>query len=442
MPTTVPTPLLDSAPDTAALAELRRLRRFAAWPLVITLLLLAAWTGSAPLAGAVVAPATVAVEQQRKTVAHQEGGIVHALFVRDGQRVRAGQALMTVGDLRHDADLATLQDRERALQARIARAEAEARGAARFEPPAALVADGQAAAHVERERAVFSARRQTLDEQGALLQQQAREAREQAAALEAQISSTTQSVRLSDEELSINDRLADEGFVHRTRLIGLQRVAADYRTRLAEHRSELASARQRATELLARAAALRLQHQAQASDELREAGALQRELEQALRPSRDQVERQTVRAPVDGVVMALRVAGAGAVVAPREALLELVPAHEKLVFRARIAPADIVHVQPGGAAELRLVGGDAARQPALPARISVVAADRTVDKPGGEPAFDVAVELDAAALQRPGLPALRPGMAAELYITTAERSLLQYLLAPLNLFTQRALREP
>jgi hypothetical protein len=52
------------------------------------------------------------------------------------------------------------------------------------------------------------------------------------------------------------------------------------------------------------------------------------------------------------------------------------------------------------------------------------------------------VEVEAAALQRPGLPPLRPGMAAELYITTAERSLLQYLLAPLNLFTQRALREP
>ena len=62
------------------------------------------------------------MELNRKTVQHQEGGIVRELLVRDGQKVRAGDALMVVADLRSDADLAVLQDRRRAVRARIARA--------------------------------------------------------------------------------------------------------------------------------------------------------------------------------------------------------------------------------------------------------------------------------------------------------------------------------
>ena len=80
----------------------------------------------APLAGAVVAPAQVKVELNRKTVQHQEGGIVREILVREGQAVRAGEALLVVGDLRTDAELALLQDQRRAARLRGARASAEA----------------------------------------------------------------------------------------------------------------------------------------------------------------------------------------------------------------------------------------------------------------------------------------------------------------------------
>jgi HlyD family type I secretion membrane fusion protein len=437
-----PLALLDGEPEPAGRAELKRLRRHALLPLLIAGLLLAAWSTSAPLAGAVVAPASVKVELNRKTVQHQEGGIVRELRVRDGQAVRAGDALMVVADLRSDADLAVLKDRWRATRVRIARAEAEARLADRFEPPAEIARDARAAVHLAREAAIFTTRRQALQEHGALLRTQAFEANAQAAGLQAQIDATGQSVRLSDEELALNDKLAAEGFVHRSRLIGLQRVSSDYRTRLAEHRSELALVRQRAGELQARVAQLRLQLQAQAVEELREANAALHELEQRLRPSQDHVERQTVRAPVDGTVMALRVAGPGAVVAPREPLLDVVPAREQLVIEARIAPQDIEHVRVGGAAEVRLLGSQARLLPPLPARVVFVAADRRTDERSGQSWFDVTVEVDAVAARQPDGPRLQPGLPAELYITTAERTLLQYLLQPLQLFSHRALREP
>lgn len=433
--------LLRAASDAPQRRELRSIALLLVLPLTAFSALLAAWTSHAPLAGAVIAPATVKVELNRKTVQHQEGGIVREILVRDGQTVQAGDPLLIVGDMRSEAELALLQDQLRAARLRSNRAEAEARLATRWELPNALAADVRAAEHAAREGAVFTTRRQALDEQTAMLQAQVREARAQAAALEAQIQATMQSIKLSDEELTINDRLAREGFVHRSRMLGLQRVVADYQSRLAEHRSAQAAVRQRISEINARTAQLRLQYQTQATDELREASTQIRELQERLRPSHDNVERQTVRAPVDGVVMALRVHASGAVVAPRAPLLDVVPAREKLVIEAQVAPQDIEQVRAGGNAEVRLVGSDARLLAPFPARIVFVSADRLADKNTGRAWFDVTVEVDAAALQRQPNARLQPGMPAEVYVTTAERTLLEYLAKPLALYMQRALRE-
>jgi len=436
--------LLDApAADRALFRAWRRQRRALLWPLGIAALLLTVWTTTAPLAGAVVAPAQLKVQSKRKTVQHQEGGIVRAVLVRDGQRVRSGDPLLVIGDLRQDAELNLLQDQQRAARARAARAEAESRLSPRFEVPDELRRDAAAADHVARESAVFAARRRALDEQSALLQAQVDQAQAQASALQAQSDATAVSNRLSNEELALNETLANQGFVHRARLIALQRIAADYTSRLGEVGSELALARQRIAELRSRQAQLRLAYQNQGTDDWKDAAARVRELDERLRPSKDQTERQTVRAPVDGEVMSLRVSTAGAVIAPRETLLELVPQHDKLVVDARVAPQDIEQIHVGAAAEVRLITADARRMPLLPATVTVVSADRVTQPDGGASWFEVTVEVDAQwlAQHQPTLR-LQAGMPAELYVTTGERTLLQYLLKPLRAFSQRALREP
>jgi membrane fusion protein, type I secretion system len=432
-----------AAADRGRTVEWRRQLRTVLIPAAVTAGLVALWTWSAPLAGAVVAPAQLKVELNRKTVQHQEGGIVREILVRDGQAVRAGDPLLVIGDVRHEADLSLQQDQWFAARVRAARAEAESRLAVHFEVPEPLRSDGVAAAHIARERAVFTTHRQSLDEQSTLLQRQAQQAQTQAAALESQIEATAQSSRLSEEELSINEGLVKQGFISRTRVIALQRTAADYKSRIGEQRGDLAAARQRVAELMARIAQLRLAHQARAMDDLNDASMRVRELEEKLRPSKDQVERQIVRAPVDGDVMSLRVAAPGAVIGPRDPLLDVVPRHEKLVVDARIAPQDIENVRVGGAAQVRLLSADARVMPMLPAKVVFVSADRLNQPDSGKSWFDATVEVDAASLkqQHPALR-LQAGMPAEVYVTTGERTLIEYLAKPLHLFSQRALREP
>jgi multidrug efflux pump subunit AcrA (membrane-fusion protein) len=111
---------------TRRCAAFRRHARQALIPLAVAAALAGVWCATAPLSGAVIAPAQLKVELNRKTVQHQEGGIVREILVRDGQKVRAGDPLVIIGDIRNDAAFRLAQDQLQSEQVRKARAMSEA----------------------------------------------------------------------------------------------------------------------------------------------------------------------------------------------------------------------------------------------------------------------------------------------------------------------------
>ena len=433
--------LLDES-DPRAPEALSRLKRHALIPLAIVSSVLVMWSTLAPLSGAVIASGRVKVELNRKTVQHQEGGIVRKILVRDGELVRAGQPLIIIGDVRNDAELSLLQDQLITERIRYARASAESALATSFQAPADVLDASAAKEPLAREQALFDSRRRTLSEQVTSLNSQVHDAQGQAEALSHQIDSIETSTKLAGEELALNEKLVSQGYVQRARVLQLQRDATDYRSRISEAQSELSLARQRAGEIQGRVAQARNQYQQLAADDAKESAARIRELEERLRPSRDQAERQNVRAPVDGKVMGLHVAAIGDVVAPREPLLDIVPTREKLVVEARIRPQDINHVREGSTAEVRLSSFDARSTPLLTGAVTFVSPDLVTSQTNGEAWFVATVEVDATALAaRPGMQ-LQVGMPAELYVTTPARTLFQYLTKPFTAFTSHAMREP
>jgi HlyD family type I secretion membrane fusion protein len=428
--------------DPRAHEALLRLKRHALIPLAIVSGLLVTWSTIAPLSGAVIASGRVKVELNRKTVQHQEGGIVRKILVRDGDSVTAGQPLLIIGDVRNDAELSLLQNQLIAERIRFARASAESTLSVSFEAPADTADASAAHEPLLRERALFDSRRRTLNEQITSLNAQGRDAQGQADALSRQIESIDASTKLASEELALNEKLVGQGYVQRARLLQLQRDASDYRSRASEAQSELSLARQRAGDIQARVAQARNQYQQLATDEAKESAGKVRELEERLRPSQDQAGRQYVRAPVDGRVMGLHVAAIGDVVAPREPLLDVVPTHEKLVVEAHIRPQDINSVRQGSTAEVRLTSFDTRTTPLLTGAVTFVSPDLVTNQTNSDAWFTATVEVDATPLaSRPGTQ-LQAGMPAELFVTTPARTLFQYLAKPFMAFTSHALREP
>lgn len=406
---------------------------------------LGGWAAFAQLSGAVIAPGFVKIDLNRKVVQHQEGGIVREIRVRDGERVKQGQPLMVLEDVRVDATLDTLSTQHVAERAKAARLAAEAAYSQKIAFPSDILRranEPKVAETLERERALFQTRRAAVESQIALLRRQTSEMGDEAAALNDQISAEQRALELQREELKANEDLLRQNYVQKTRVLTLQRAVAEYEARHGEHRAELAKARQRTSEVDLRIVSAQNAYKQSAIDELKDSTAKIFELEEKLRPSRDAAQRQQIVAPIAGEVVGLRVFTPGAVVGPRDVLMEVVPTDKVLIVEARIKPEDINHVRAGSDADIRLTAYKQRSTPLVQGTVTYVSGDRMVDTQTGTPYYVVHVDVPAAALEQAGGLKLQAGMPAEIFIRTDSRTAFDYLLAPVTSYLRRAGREP
>jgi epimerase transport system membrane fusion protein len=427
------------------LHEARRLGRLAWGVLLLGLVPLLAWLAWAPLASAVVAPAVVKVDLDRRPVQHAEGGTVREVRVRDGQRVAAGEPLLVLGDVAVDADVNRLGYRVLTERAGLARLEAEQLASATLAFPedlmAAARADARLAGQLEKERALFAARREGVYGQTALLRAQRDKVEEEVGALRSQIEQARESLRHQRAELETNRGLLKDGYISATRISQLEAAVADYGVKLEERRSELARAQQRMVDTALRIKAMEGEYRQQASDQLKVTAARLSEIQQELRKSSDASARQVIVAPAAGEVVNLKFTTPGTVVAPREPIADIVPADPRLVVEARIRTEDVSRVQHGQAAQIRFTAFNFRTTRLVDGKVFHVSADRLLDRATNLPYYVALVEADASSLMQAGELKLQAGMPAEVYLQGEQRTPLRYLLEPLTQSLGRAARE-
>jgi len=408
-------------------------------------LALTGWIRLAPLGGAAIAPGVVKVDLHRKTVQHQEGGIVSEILVRDGQKVQAGETVIVLKDVRVDASNELVQTQLDAESAKAARLTAEQAWAPGVAFPAELRArarDPRVMELLQRETSLFGTRRGAFDRQAALIRSQIRETEGEIRARNQQIEFDGTAIRLQREELAANEALLEQRYVTKTRLLGLQRNVAELESRRGENLSELARARQKVADLELRAETLRSTFMQEAATELRQTTAQIFDLRERVRPTQDAESRQRITAPIAGEVVDLKVTTIGAVIAPRDPILDIVPENPDLIVEAHLRPEDISFVRAGAAADVRLTAFRQRITPIVPGKVTYVSADRLLDKATNTPYYLAHIRVTPEALREAGDLRLQAGMPAEVYIQTTARTALQYLLDPITGFLQRSMREP
>lgn len=404
-----------------------------------------AWMALAPLASAVVAPAFVKVDLNRRPVQHAEGGLVREVKVRDGQRVTAGEPLIVLSDVSVDADLNRLGYRVNAERAGVARLEAEQGSLAAVAFPAELLSaaqtDDRLAEQIGKERALFAARRDALKTQSVLLREQIAHVAQEMGALRAQIAQAGASIGHQRNELETNRNLQGDGFVSGTRISQLEAGVADYGVKLEERRSELARAEQRRVEIDLKLRSLDSGYRQQASEQLKVAASRLSEIEQDLRKSRDAAARQVIVAPVSGEVIGLKFTAPGAVIPPRETIADIVPADSRLVIEAHLRTEDIDRVRQGQPADIHFTAFKSRSTRLVAGKVLYVSADRFVDRETNSAYYTALIEADARALEAAGAVKLVAGMPAEVYLKGEARTPLQYLIEPVTQVLRRAGRE-
>lgn len=427
------------------LEEAARLGWRAVAVLVFGLLPVLGWITVAPLASAVVGQAYVKVDMNRRPVQHSEGGLVREVLVRDGQRVKQGEALLVLGDVSVDADRNRLNYRvmtERASQARLEAERIQGRSVV-FSPDVEASArqDPRLADQLARERSLFEIRRGALLGQVALLRAQREKVTQEIDALRAQITQAGESMQFQKNELETNRQLLKDGFIAANRLTQLNSSVSDYGVKLEERRSELARAEQRLVDTDLRIRSLEGDYRQQASDQLKVTAARLAEIEQEQRKSMDAWSRQVIVAPASGEVIDLKYASVGAVVPPRETIADIVPDNSRLVTEVRIRPEDINRIHLGQAADIRFTAFKYRTTKLVHGKVTHVSADRLVDRATNAPYYQLHIEAEPASLKEVGDLKLLAGMPAEVYILGEERTPLQYLLEPVTQVVRNAARE-
>ncbi|GAB3766331.1 HlyD family type I secretion periplasmic adaptor subunit [Ramlibacter monticola] len=422
-----------------------RLVRAGCWIIVGAVLPIGLWMTQAPLAMAVVAPAVVKVDLNRRPVQHLEGGTVREVLVRDGQHVNAGEPVLILGDVRVDAERNRLDYRVQVERAAMARLEAEQAVAPALQFPADLLQAARQDPRIEhalaKEAALFRAQRHSLDSGTILMGAQRERVEHEIEAVRAQIAQARQSLELQRSDLENNRRLVDQGFVSASRISQLEATVMDYASKLEERRGELARAQQRLVEIDLRIQTTRNDYVKVASDQLKATTQQFGEIEQERRKSDDAARRQVVVAPAGGEIIDLKYTSPGAVVAAGDTIAGIVPHDTQLVVEARVRPEDIANVHLQQRARIKFMALKYRNTTMVTGQVTYVSGDRLTDRQNGQPYYTALILADAGALASIGDFKLQAGMPAEVYIEGSRQTALQYLVEPVATTLRRAGRQ-
>ncbi len=402
-----------------------------------------AWMSFAPLSMAVIAPGLVKVDLNRRPVQHLEGGIVREVLVRNGQRVKAGDPILVLGNVGVDADRNRASYRVNAERAAVARLEAERSRAEKMAIPAdlkeAAAKDERVKQALAKEMSLFEAGRNSLASETGMMRSQRNGVEQEIQALTAQLEQSQTSLSAQRSVYETNRRLEKDGYISPTRVAQIEASVADYASKREQQRSELARAKQRRADADMKIKSIENNYVRTASDQLKETASRLAEMEQELRKSEDSAARQVVTAPAGGEVIDLKINSPGAVVRPGESIADIVPSNAKLLVEARIRPEDINNVQRDQHARVRLTSVKYRKASMVTGQVVYVSGDRLVDRDMAY--YSVMIAADEKSLHDAGDLVLQAGMPAEVYIEGNSQTALQYLAEPLTATIRKAGRQ-
>lgn len=396
------------------------------WAIAGFVVIFVGWAALARVDEVSRAQGRVIPSRQLQVVSNLEGGIVREILVRQGEKVEAGQALLRLDATQFSAQFTKEQEGYNALVARITRLQAEVEGGSPRFPPG-LIATSPAL--VAAERSLHQARQSELS--AALSVANSRLDQAQTA-----VSTRAQAKSLADRELALIGPLVEKGIEPQIELLRAQSAASQAN---GEYRSAQSAVAEASSELRA----VREQFRSKAVDDLTAAKAELAGMGRELPALQDRVTRTELKAPISGTVNRVLVNTVGGVVKPGEPLVEIVPGDDTLVVEARVAPADIAFIHPDQRAQVKLTAYDYSIYGSLEGRVERISPDAVLtDERTGETHYLVRVRTEGRLLGNDGRPlAITPGMVAEVDLLGEKRSILSYILSPIQRVGDKALRE-
>ncbi len=389
-----------------------------------------------------VAQGNVVSSGRTKVIQPSALGVVRAIHVDEGQAVEQGDLLVTLDPTIASAEVRRLRESlmaSRLERARFGRLFAHIDGRAEGgEPPDWPDADS----------AALRTQQRLLDAEIAEYQAKLARIERGIARRRAELDTTLASIEklettqpLLDERAASLQTLVGKDLAPRQEFLALEKTRLDHAHDLNIQRQEAEALRAAIAEAEQERDAITQRYRREAAENLAEAEKRVRSLEQQVAKASRRLDRQQLRAPIDGVVQQLQVHTVGGVVKPAQELMRVVPAGDDIEVRAWLPNKDVGFVREGQEVVVKIETFPFTKYGTLPGRVVTLSDDAVrKEKLGLVYAMTVALERHAVAVNGRDVP-LAPGMVATAEVKTGERRLIEYILSPLLRYQDESARE-
>ena len=391
------------------------------------------WASLAPLDQGIPVQGTVVVSGKRKAVQAMSSGVVSQILVRDGQVVKQGQPLFRLDPTQVAADVQSLQAQYRMAWASLARWQSERDNLEQVSFPAELSndPDPRLALVLEGQRQLFSSRREAFFREQAALRASIDGASAQLAGMRRARADLSAQASSLQQQLSNLQPLADNGYIPSNRLMEYQRQLSQVRQQLAENSGESGRVEQGIVESRLKLQQQTEEYQKDVRTQLADAQLKSVTLEEQLTSAGFDLQHSEIIATADGIAVNLGVHTEGAVVRQGDTLLEIVPQGTRLEVEGRLPVNLVDKVGTHLPVDILFTAFNQSRTPRVPGEVSLISADQMLDEKTGAPYYVLRSSVSDQAMEKLNGLVIKPGMPAEMFVRTGERSLLNYLFKPL-----------
>jgi protease secretion system membrane fusion protein len=291
------------------------------------------------------------------------------------------------------------------------------------DPRLALVLEGQ--------RQLFSSRREAYYREQAGLRASIEGATAQLAGMRRARTDLNAQADSLQQQLSNLQPLADNGYIPRNRLMEYQRQLSQVQQQLAENTGESGRVEQGILESRLKLQQHAEEYQKEVRTQLADAQLKSVTLSEQLTSAGFDLQHSEIIATADGVAVNLGVHTEGAVVRQGETLLEIVPQGTTLEVEGHLPINLIDKVGAHLPVDILFTAFNQSKTPRVPGEVSLISADQMVDEKTGVPYYVLRSSVSDQAMEKLNGLVIKPGMPAEMFVRTGERSLLNYLFKPL-----------
>lgn len=407
------------------------------------------WGNMAPIAGAVVASGVFVATGQNKIIQHLEGGVIREIYVREGDIVEQGQVLVDLDETAPRAELRRLFLRRTRLTAMDARLQAEMREAGEITFPDELnqtLNEPEVKEILESQKLTFTARRNNMNSDIAGINEGINALNERIQGSRVQLDGVHRQIKFIEEEIEAKEYLLKTGLVRKPEVLLLQRAQANLEGEVGRIMGDIGDAKERIAKSLEQINGVKKTAIKTAVEQMHEVRGELVDVRERMLSAKGVLDRIRISAPVRGVVVKLRYHTHGGVIEAGKSIMEILPLKDELIIEARVRPQDIDSVKHGQHATVRLTALNQRITPMVSGEVIYLSADTLADEKksqqvGPTDIYIIRVKLNTEeAGTIPGFSPT-PGMPAEVYVKTSERTFFQYIVKPIHDSMTRAFRE-